>query len=135
MFFLGQLSDINKSVPIEISFPYQYKIIKNGKLADPVIYLTIITQLGTRRVGFLVDSGSDTTILPLIPYMFWFNFTPNPHEETTLGEVEGKGVAAYPGKITLRIDKEDISVRCYFVKSNTIPLLGRLDLWDRFKRI
>lgn len=119
----------------KISFPYQFKIIRNEKIADPVIYLEAVTQLGIRKIGFLVDSGSDATVLPLIPYQFWFNFKPAPEAKTTLGGIEGKGVTAYPSKISLKISNEKLVVHCYFVKSNTIPLLGRLDLWDKFNWI
>lgn len=119
-------------MPTKIYFPYQYKIVRYENLADPIIYLTVSTQSGLRKVGFLVDSGSDTVILPLLPYRFWFNFIPDVKTETVLGGVEGRGITAYPSKITLYIDKEKIVVRCYFVRSNTIPLLGRLDLWNRF---
>lgn len=116
----------------KIVFPYQFKIIKNEQIADPVIYLDVLTKFGLRRIGFLVDSGSDAIILPLSPYHFWFNFKPDSKTATTLGGVEGRGVTAYPSKIALRIDKEEFIVHCYFVRSNTIPLLGRLDIWDKF---
>ena len=116
----------------KILFPYQYKIINNERLADPFVYLNVNTQFGIRKVGFLVDSGSDTVILPLSPYRFWFNFIPRAQDITILGGVEGRGVTAYPGRITLQINKENIETRCYFVKSDTMPLLGRLDIWDKF---
>ena len=116
----------------KIIFPYQYKSIGNERLADPFVNLNVITHLGVRKIGFLVDSGSDTVVLPLYRYRFWFNFTPNAKEKTTLGGVEGRGVVAYPSKITLQIGKEDILTRCYFILSNTMPLLGRLDIWDKF---
>lgn len=116
----------------KISFPYQFKVIKNEQIADPVIYVGATTQFGLRKIGFLVDSGSDATVLPLVPYHYWFNFTPNPRTKTILGGIEGKGVEAYPGKIKLQIGNEKFTVRCYFVRSNTIPLLGRLDIWDKF---
>lgn len=116
----------------KLIFPYQFKILEFGKLPDPVIYLDVMTRFGPRKVGFLVDSGSDTTVLPLKPYQFWFKFHPNSKTRTTLGGVEGKGVGAYPGKITLTFGKTELSIRCYFIESNTIPLLGRLDVWNKF---
>ena len=119
----------------KIVFPYQFKLIKNEKLVDPVIYLDVVTQFGLRKIGFLVDSGSDTIVFPIAPYHYWFNFKPNPKTKTILGGVEGKGVTAYPSKINLQISKAEFTVRCYFVKSNTMPLLGRLDLWDKFSWI
>lgn len=119
-------------MPTKIIFPYQFKITEDGQIPDPVIYLNVITPVGIRKIGFLVDSGSDTIVLPLAPYHFWFNFKPNPKNAITLGGVEGKGVIAYPSKITLQIGKEEFTVHCYFVKSNTMPLLGRLDIWNKF---
>ena len=119
-------------MPTKISFPYQYKLIRNEKIADPVIYLNTFTQLGVRKIGFLVDSGADTCVLPLAPYHFWFNFTPDQSTKIMLGGIEGRGVGAYPSKITLQIGNESITVHCYFVKSNCLPLLGRLNIWDKF---
>ena len=119
-------------MPTKIIFPYQFKPTSFGTLPDPVIYLVVVTQFGLRKIGFLVDSGSDTVILPLASYGFWFKFTPNPKTKITLGGVEGKGIAAYPGKIRLRIGTDSLPIRCYFVKSDTMPLLGRLDIWDTF---
>lgn len=119
----------------KIIYPYQFKIIKNQKIPDPVIYLEVVTRFGLRKIGFLVDSGSDTIVLPLAPYHFWFNFKPDTKTATTLGGVEGRGVTGYPSKIVLQINEEAFNVHCYFVRSNTIPLLGRLDIWDKFNWI
>lgn len=117
---------------IKFSFPYQFKVIENEKIADPVIYIGTVTQFGIRKIGFLVDSGSDAIVLPIAPYHYWFNFKPKNRTKTILDGVEGKGVEAYPSKITLQIGNENIVVRCYFVKSNSMPLLGRLDIWNKF---
>jgi len=122
-------------VPTKIIFPYQFKVTEDGKIADPVIYLDVLTSSGLRKIGFLVDSGSDTIVLPLAPYHFWFSFKPDSKTAITLGGVEGRGVTAYPSKITIHMGKEKFKVRCYFVKSNTMPLLGRLDIWDKFNWI
>lgn len=132
MFFWGRLNNTNKLVFTKISFPYQFKIIRNEKIADPVIYLNTFTQFGIRKIGFLVDSGSDACVLPLAPYHYWFNFIPNPRTKTILGGIEGRGVEAYPSEITLQIGNENLVVHCYFVKSNSLPLLGRLDIWGKF---
>lgn len=84
------MNGTNKLVSTKIVFPYQFKIINNEQIADPVIYLDVLTQFGLRRIGFLVDSGSDAIILPLSPYHFWFNFKPDTKTATTLGGVEGR---------------------------------------------
>ena len=116
----------------KLIFPYQFKLLTFGRLPDPVIYLDVVTQFGIRKLGFLVDSGSDTTVLPLKPFQFWFNFNPKSNTKTILGGVEGKGVGAYPGMIKLKLKNTYYELRCYFIESKTIPLLGRLDLWDKF---
>lgn len=119
-------------MPTKITFPYQSKTTEGTIIPDPVIYLDVFTPLDIRKIGFLVDSGSDTVVLPISPYHFWFNFKPDQKKVVILGGVEGKGVDAYPSKIKLQIGKEKFNVHCYFVKSNTMPLLGRLDIWDKF---
>lgn len=135
VFSWAQLSAIIRLVPTKITFPYQFKTTKDITIPDSVIYLDVVTSFGLRRIGFLVDSGSDTVVLPLSPYHFWFNFKPDQRKVVTLGGVEGKGVEAYPSKIKLQIGEEKFTVHCYFAKSNTMPLLSRLDIWDKFNWI
>lgn len=114
------------------TFPYETKRIEEEELVEPLITLEIKTKKGFLTVKFLIDSGADVTTLPLHPYAPLFGFRPNPREKTMIGGVEGSGIAAYPFLLTIRIGKETIPVRSFFIESSVDPLLGRLDVWNRF---
>lgn len=114
------------------TFPYATKQIEEGKLIEPLVTLELQTRNGFLSIKFLVDSGADVTTLPYAPYASLFAYRKNPREKITVGGVEGRGVAAYPFLLTARIGRETISIRAFFIESNTEPLLGRLDVWARF---
>ena len=113
-------------------FPYRYKRIDEGVIPDPTIEIKTLTTKGWRSFDFLVDSGADTTCLPLKPYAELLGFKPDPEKKIKIGGVEGKGVTAYPGKIKVKIGGKEMPLRCYFLRSRVMPLLGRLDLWNKF---
>lgn len=117
------------------TYPYEKKRIDEGVLADPRITIEAQTLQGFLSFKFLVDSGADVTTLPLDPYGELFGFHPHKNTVTTIGGIEGKGVQAYPHRLVFRIRKHSFTVRCYFVKSRVDPLLGRLDVWDKFSII
>lgn len=116
---------------MSISFPFHTKTIEEGDIPNPVATLTIKTNFGEQNLDFLVDSGADTTTLPLA-WAELFNFTPNDEEKTWIGGVEGGRIAAYPASIEIAFDKKFYTVRCVFVTSDTMPLLGRVDVWGNF---
>jgi hypothetical protein len=113
-------------------FPYETKIIEEGKLVDPRVTLEILTKKGFLAIKFLVDSGADVTSLPLYPYSQLFEFRKDPKQKVMISGVEGKGIAAYPFKLKMRLGEDVFSVRSYFIESFIDPLLGRLDLWNLF---
>ena len=115
-----------------IKFPYRYKRVDEGVIPDPTIRLEILTRDGWHKTRFLVDSGADTTCLPLEPYAALLGFRPDPEKKIKIGGVEGKGVTAYPGNIKIRIGGKESSLRCYFLRSRIMPLLGRLDFWNEY---
>lgn len=98
---------------------------------EPRVIFKVKTEYGWLRVKFLIDSGADVTILP-IRLAGLFGFDKNKSELTTIGGVEGKLMTAFPKKLDLEIDKHRFSVRSFFVETDIIPLLGRLDVWDKF---
>lgn len=114
---------------MSISFPYERKQIEEGGLVDPRITLEIKTTSGFLAMKFLVDSGADVTTLPLTPYAELFNFRQDPKSEIKISGIEGKGVTGYPFSLHLRLRKHEFKIRCYFIKSQIDPLLGRLDFW------
>lgn len=116
---------------MSIEFPYQYKIIAEGKIPEPIIQLPVQTKVGFSFIDFLVDSGADTTTLPLI-WSEIFDFKVENKKADWITGVEGGRIAAYPGEIEIKIDQEKTKIRCLFVTSNILPLLGRLDIWKKF---
>lgn len=113
-------------------FPYEKKRIDEKVLIDPRITIEVQTLQGFLSFKFLVDSGADVTTLPLNPYGELFGFHPHKDTATIIGGIEGKGVKAYPHQLVIRIRKHTLRVRSYFVESRVDPLLGRLDVWDKF---
>lgn len=122
------------STSSKIKFPFQYKEIDFGRIVDPVIPLPVLTPNGWEKFDFLLDSGADTTTLP-------FYFTKlikaelSPDKKTIVDGVEGRGVAGHAGKIWIKFGQNVLTIRCYFIQSDIIPLLGRLDVWDKFSII
>lgn len=119
---------------MSIEFPYQYKIIAEGKIPEPIIQLPVKTKAGFGFIDFLVDSGADTTTLPLI-WSEIFGFKIENKKPDWITGVEGGRIAAYPGEIEIKIGREKNKIRCLFVTSNILPLLGRLDIWNKFSII
>lgn len=114
-----------------IKFPYRFKFIEFGEIPNPFAELEVLTPLGWQRYGFLVDSGADTTTLPLFLAKTW-SVSLKKEEKTLVLGVEGKGVMGYPAKIKVRLGGEEMNLRCYFIDAQVTPLLGRLDFWDKF---
>lgn len=117
-----------------LKFPYRYKKIDSDQLVDPLVDLLVETSLGWVEMEFLVDSGADATSLPLsLAEELGISFARR--KKVTMGGVEGKGVVAYPGEVKIRIAEEEIKVRCFFIESEIMPLLGRMDIFDQFNLI
>jgi sRNA-binding regulator protein Hfq len=112
-------------------FPYQYKKVEFGEIVNPVVRLQTLTLFGWREFKFLVDSGADVTTLPLSTSEF-FGVEIDKTKKIKLGGVESKGIDGYLAQIKLRIGNEEQDVRCYFIDSEVISLLGRVDIFDQF---
>jgi hypothetical protein len=93
--------------------------------------LDLVTKTGSVTVRFLVDSGSDTIVLPshFAPIVDIDLTQVNP---VTLTGVGGNTVDAYPAKINLKIGSVTFPASCYFLEGNQTPLLGRKNVWDKF---
>ena len=117
-----------------IKFPYHYKKTVFGNLPDPLVDLEVKTPRGWQKLRFLVDSGADVTTLPLFLAQMW-GIRIDRSQEVAMDGVGEEAIAAYPGRLTVRLGDQELTLRCYFVASETIPLLGRLDLWSRFDLI
>lgn len=114
------------------TFPYQQKRSEFGNTFDPLITLSVKTLYGFQSLWFLVDSGADMTLLNCtLAKQLGLSF--NTHKKTMIYGIEDKPLNACPGKIILKFDQQEITVRSYFLESeNSTLLLGRLDIFDRF---
>ena len=114
-----------------IKFPYHFKKTVFGNLPDPLVDLEVQTPAGWQKLRFLVDSGADVTTLPLFLAQMW-GVAIDEKKKVVMDGVGDEEVVAYPGRLTVRLGEAILTLRCYFVASETVPLLGRLDLWDKF---
>ena len=114
-----------------LTFPYRYKRIDYGQVFNPIVLLPIKASWGWQDLWFLVDSGADTTMIPLalakklgLPYQ---------QTPTKLFGIGSQALSAFPGEIILKLGNAEIRTRSYFVStSDSTILLGRLDIFDRF---
>lgn len=114
-------------------FPYQTKRIDEGKISVPVVTVELETIKGFWPFEMLLDSGADVTTFPLVSLASYFpNFKRDPKSKMVIGGVEGRGVFAYPHSVHAKLGNKNFLLRCYFIESNVDPLLGRLDVWDKF---
>lgn len=116
---------------MSIHFPYRKKIIDEGAIPLPVANLPVKTKFGVYLIRFLVDSGADTTTLPLSLAPL-FDFKATASKKSWVGGVEGGKVAAYSSQIEIGFGRKFYAVRCHFLNSKVTSLLGRLDVWDEF---
>lgn len=114
-----------------IKFPYQYKTIEFGRIANPKIALPVLIKKGWEELDFLVDSGADTTTFPL-ELVDQLQADINFKKKTDVVGIEDSKIFGYPGKVQIKIGNLVFAIRCYFIESSVIPLLGRLDIWDKF---
>lgn len=115
----------------QIRFPYNYKRIDFGRVVDPTISLDVKAEPGWKSFDFLIDSGADTTTIPIY-FTKLVKTEINKRGKTSIGGVEGNGIVGYPGKIWIRLNTDVLSVRCYFIESDVTPLLGRVDIWNKY---
>lgn len=120
---------MDKSVYI---FPYQRKRSEFGNVFNPLITLAVKTLHGFQSLWFLVDSGADMTLLNCkLAKQLGLPF--DTHKKTLIYGIGDTPQTAYPGKIILQFDRQEISVKAYFLETeDSTLLLGRLDIFDRF---
>lgn len=120
----------NKSQPFE----YLYRFIRTeaGMVPYPIIPVFLINGKREFLRDFIVDTGADTTTLPkYLAVELGIDLKNLPRAESQ--GISKKPTETWETKIKLKIADEIVSTRCSFVDSNKIPpLLGRLDIFDRF---
>lgn len=117
---------------MSISFPYRQKTIEEGIIPDPTVRLALKTSFGIRKFDFLVDSGADTTTIPIKLAQDFLDFKPDASQKELVSGIEGRAIEAYRSFVEILLGDHFYKVRCIFIRSAVIPLLGRLDIWDKF---
>ncbi|OGK11800.1 hypothetical protein A2954_05085 [Candidatus Roizmanbacteria bacterium RIFCSPLOWO2_01_FULL_37_12] len=114
------------------TFPYQFKFITDGKILNPLLYLPLKIELGWRNSWFLLDSGADTTMLPLsMAKRLGLSYDSN--KKGKLLGIGDKSLDGYSGSIIIKIGQKELKVRCDFIDAeDSTLLLGRLDVFDKF---
>ena len=114
------------------TFPYQFKFITDGKILNPLLYLPLKIKDGWRNTWFLLDSGADTTMLPLsMAKRLGLSYDSN--KKGKLLGIGDKSFDGYLGFIIIKIGQKELKVRCDFIDAeDSTLLLGRLDIFDKF---
>ena len=115
-----------------IKFPLGKKRISLGTVADPIVTLPVQTKFGYENFDFLLDTGADCTMLPKSLADELGIDLSRVKKERFYG-IEGEGILVYIGRITLKIGKRPLRIRCVFSEKETTPfILGRMDIFSHF---
>jgi hypothetical protein len=117
---------------VSIEFPLQNKRTSFGIIPNSVIPIEVLTLFGYQKIQFILDTGADVTMMPHHMAKVIGLDLKSCTKSISYG-IEGNGVCVYAGKITIRIGKEQLLVRCLFSeKENTPYILGRADVFSAF---
>ena len=115
-----------------IEFPLLKKITHLGIVSDPKVTISVLTKSGYRFFSFILDSGTDCTMLPRYEAEHIgidLSLCPKSH---SIG-IEGQGINGYVAKITIKIGQDSFPIRCIFSEKDTTPyLLGKMDIFDKY---
>ena len=113
-------------------FPLPFLQTRFGPIPEPAVDLPLRLTDGYLGVRFFLDTGADVSMLPRdFAEPCGVDLTGAP--SVTVTGIEGGGIRAWVGEITLRIGGEDVSVPCLFTERDDTPaLLGRAGIFTRF---
>ena len=117
---------------MRIEFPLREIKTEFGPLLDPTIELHVNTSVGYRRFRFFLDTGADFTMMPnSAAELLGLNL--EEAQERKVTGIEGSGVSARLGRITLKVGFMEVTIPCLFSSIESMPfLLGRMEIFDRF---
>jgi hypothetical protein len=122
-----------KAWSASIEFPYLARRDDGHWRHYPVVSAEIPLGYGVYPVRLLLDSGADCTMLQKSHgELLGLNFSRLP--TLIVKGIEGRGMKAYRGTVTLRIAKRLLPpIPCIYVDSDHAPLLlGRKGFFDLF---
>ena len=117
------------------TFPYrqEYSTLI-GDIHRPVVTVHLQSRDG-RWVGFTLyaDSGADITLLPKSA-CDGLGFVLEAGEEGHVGGITQGRIRVYVHEINMKLGEEVFAAKVAFADTDTVPpLLGRTDVFDRFK--
>ena len=117
---------------MSIEFPLVRRQTPLGPISDPTILVAVRTPTGYRNYRFLIDTGADCSVVPRrLSQQIGLDWEALPAVDA-IG-VGRAGVRARFGRLPIRLENSELTVRCLFVDGPSIPfLLGRADFLDHF---
>jgi predicted aspartyl protease len=115
-----------------IEFPQREIKTELGVLLDPTLELPVKTPGGNRRFRFLLDSGTDFTMMPRSAAR-QLGLSLKGTKEMSVTGIEGSETTAWLSEITVEIGGSELPLPCLFSSIERTPyLLGRMGFFQRF---
>lgn len=117
---------------MQSEFPLNQKRTELGAIPDPVVPIPVLTIHGYQKFDFLVDTGADCSIMPKsVAKDLGIKLSSLP--VMRFCGTEGKGIAAYLAKITVKITDRPVEIVCALSSNEKSPfILGRKDIFSIF---
>ena len=119
------------------SFPLVRKSSNQGYIPNPIVPIQLLTQSGYVLFHFLVDTGSDFSLIPAV-FAGSFGFDTSKMKSKEIRGLNQASVRMYVAKVTIKITHKPIEIRCGFTEgqSSLAPgtpfILGTIDIFDKY---
>jgi len=113
-------------------FPLNQKHTELGIIPDPVVPVPVLTAYGYQKFDFLLDTGADCSIMPKsVAKDLGIKLSTLP--TMRFCGIEGGGITAHLGKITVKITDTPVEITCAFSSNEKSPfIIGRKDIFSVF---
>lgn len=119
------------------SFPLIRKSSNQGYIPNPIIPVRLLTQSGYVLFHFLVDTGSDFSLIP-VAFAEPFGFDTSKMRSKEIRGLNQASVRMYIAKVTIKITHKPIEIRCGFTEGRSSQalgtpfILGTIDVFDKY---
>lgn len=113
-------------------FPVREISTRFGPLIDPTIVLPVRTARGFKPFRFVIDPGSDFSMMPL-SQAERLGVDLRGADQVRVAGIDGVFQDAQVGEIVLRIGQVEVRLPCLFCPNPSTPyLIGRMGFFSRF---
>lgn len=117
---------------MRFEFPVPIVQTQFGPVIEPVVEIPLKLVDGYLSVRFFVDTGADVSMLPR-SFAEYCGVDLAEAPPLTVTGIEGRGIDAWVGSITVRISDDEITIPCLFTTNeNTPAVLGRAGVLERY---